>query len=231
MFVVVYFSSRTLIGGESGLLTNFNTSANSATGDLWSDYLILLGGPFAALVFAKGIVTAKVNSGTLQKTVPDDGTASLRQVLTNDDGNPDLVDTQYFIFNLVAYVYVIIGTCANNALPEIPALILVLTSPAAATYVINKSVQSNTPKVSSVVPASVKIGGRMLVGGSNFMQATEIAPLVTIGGVQAFIDAQHASDTQITVTPAPGTPSSFQPMVVTTAARVSTDQVMVEMKT
>ena len=83
-------------------------------------YLIFLGGPYAAAVFAKTIVTSRVNNGTLQKT---DGTPNhLSDVVSNDAGAVDLFDLQYTLFNLIVLAAVIGAFSLHPAdgLPEFP---------------------------------------------------------------------------------------------------------------
>jgi hypothetical protein len=84
--------------------------AQSDDKGLQSEYLILLGGPFAAAVAAKAITTAKVEDGKLPKADPDEAPGSVegfKQVFSDDAGDGDLVDTQYFLFNLVALAYLV----------------------------------------------------------------------------------------------------------------------------
>jgi hypothetical protein len=70
--------------------------------DAWSVYLVLLGGPFAALVLAKLTTSTKADNGTINKTTAPmstlDPVTGLGQVLGDDAGSPDLGDTQYFVF-------------------------------------------------------------------------------------------------------------------------------------
>ena len=232
-FAVAYMGSRALIASDKHLFEFLRKSIsdNSATGELWSDYLILLGGPFAALVFAKGIMSAKVESTKVQKTVEDDGSASLKQTLAGDSSAPDLVDSQYLLFNLVALVYVVVGLATHGRLPPIPAIILALTSPAAATYVVNKAVQQNAPAVTAVTPSLATIGDQLVVQGLNFMPAgAKRVPTVTIGGVQAYVSG-NATDSRLMITVAPGTPTDgFPELVVTTAAHISTQAKTVQIK-
>ena len=75
------------------------------------EYLLLLGGPFAAAIASKALVAGKVEDGTLTKT---EGTGSgvkarAGEAFGDDQGNTDLVDTQYLLFNLPALTYVIGG--------------------------------------------------------------------------------------------------------------------------
>jgi hypothetical protein len=69
----------------------------------------------------------------------------------NDNGDTDLVDTQYVLFTAVAVAYFVgtlvvttvdylHGSRATVGLPEIPSALLELTSLSALTYVGNKTV-------------------------------------------------------------------------------------------
>jgi hypothetical protein len=71
-------------------------------------------------------------------------------------------------------------------LPALPAILLALTSPAAAVYVLNKAVASNTPSVSSVNPSTAKVGDPIAVEGSNLRPDGTGPPTVTIGGVDGY---------------------------------------------
>lgn len=84
--------------------------------DTWSDYLILLSGPFAAAALAKGVTTYNVAAGTLQKSEPP--APSVTQLATNDYGSADLVDTQYLLFNVVAMGYSLIAVFKSPVLPR-----------------------------------------------------------------------------------------------------------------
>ena len=139
-------------------------SAKEAFGGDWNAYFLLLGGPFAAAVAAKGIVTAKVQKDPASKTnttgasesavdttdtTQADATAG--DIIMNDNGDTDLVDTQYTLFTVVAIAYFVgtlvvttidyvHGSRAAVGLPEIPSALLGLTSLSALTYVGNKTV-------------------------------------------------------------------------------------------
>jgi len=135
------------------------------TGD-WNAYMLLLGGPFAAAVIAKGITSSRTGADSSAKTPTADAAPSVtttnstgahatpKDVLQNDDGSVSLPDTQYTIFSLVAMLYflvALIGNVVNYAahtsvthigLPAIPSALLGLTSLGALTYVGNKAVTS-----------------------------------------------------------------------------------------
>ena len=100
------------------------------------EYLLLLGGPFAAAVLAKGIMTTKVENGTITKPeAPTEKSAvtGFREVISDDGGNVDLVDFQYFLFNLVALSFFLVAFLPNlgEGLPELPQFLVGLTSTSA----------------------------------------------------------------------------------------------------
>jgi hypothetical protein len=138
------------------------------------EYLILLGGPFAAAIASKAIVTTKVDNGTITK--PEKKTAAspterLGEALSDDSGNTDLVDTQYLFFNFVALVY-FLGAFINDpgaGLPQIPDVLVGLTGVSAATYVSNKAVQDQTPVLASVIPAKAGRGDEVRVLGQHLL--------------------------------------------------------------
>jgi hypothetical protein len=139
-------------------------TAQQAFGGDWNAYFLLLGGPFAAAVAAKGIVTAKVQKDPTSKTNTDAASetavataattaadATAGDLIMNDNGDTDLVDTQYVLFTAVAVAYFVgtlvmttidylHGSRTDVGLPEIPSALLGLTSLSALTYVGNKTV-------------------------------------------------------------------------------------------
>jgi hypothetical protein len=152
------------------------------TGSNWDAYLLLLGGPFASAVIAKGIVSYQTQQDSTSKsgTPAAAGTAntmsnivagqpSATDIVNGDSGSPSLLDTQYSIFSLVAIFYFAGRFIANldkyaaggvtaekaHFLPQIPSALLGLTSLAALTYVGNKTVQNQGLRVVSFAPNPV----------------------------------------------------------------------------
>lgn len=170
----------------------------------WSDYLILLGGPFAAAVLAKLAVVTKLENGTVSKPLVPGlsdpqavGAAAANDVtppsaapgglVTGDSGNLDVIDTQYVVFNLVAFVYAASIIVTRNFqsgassiekynLPVIPAVLLGLTSVAAVTYVGNKAVQQTGPKITSLTPQPAKENDVISVHGVNLVPPETSSP-------------------------------------------------------
>lgn len=178
------------------------TLAEALSGKRWDEYLLLLGGPFAAAVIAKGVVTYKVSAGTLQKS--DAPAASPAQVLTSDHGNADLIDAQYLLFNVVALAYFVVQVVRTSELPEMPAPLLALTSGTAAAYVASKAAARNAPTITSVTPTSVKPGGQVRVFGTNFDPAdkndVDRRITVALGGWTDTIYPTTSKDTEVIFT-------------------------------
>jgi hypothetical protein len=149
----------------TGMTIFAGLSAAAAFGGEWNSFLLLLGGPFASAVLAKGITVAQVNNQPTAKSVTVAAASTVASVaprtsdgpsptdlVTDDDGATSLPDTQYVVFSLVAIVF-FVGSLVRNlwtyaytasatsiALPDIPAALLGLTSLSALTYVGHKAV-------------------------------------------------------------------------------------------
>jgi len=244
------------------------------TGTDWNDYLILLGGPFAAGVLAKLTVVTKVENGQIQKTLtsaasgsalsPMASAASLAatspptdpgaraaspqagNAITNDAGELDLVDTQYLVFNFVALIYVFgvfVSRIVDQAekdnaikfsLPHVPAVLLGLTSAAAATYVGNKAALKDPPLISTLNPVSPQannlveiLGVNLLPSGSEQTITQVLVKQVTataLGTGSSFVlPAQAATATKVTFTMPSSIPSGDDvDLQVITTANVAT---------
>src|SRR3954447_3463712 len=159
-------------------------------------YLIFLGGPWAAVVLAKVIVTNKVQAGTLQKA---DGNPSAVDVVANDSGAIDPVDFQYVLFNLVVAAIVILAFWKHIAdgLPTIADFLAILTGGSAATYTINKGVTSSQPTLTGIYPQTARVGDTLTVYGTNLavVAAKDATVKVAVSGVQATVTSDAASDT------------------------------------
>ncbi len=149
-------------------------------------YVVFLGGPFAAAVIAKSVVTTGVITHTVQKSAA--AQPRIADIFSDDDGNTDLVDSQYFLFNILIAVIVLVQFIHSPRLgaPTVPDFLAVLTSASAATYVANKAVNTaNAPSVSRIVPAKVRAGGSVVALGNNFVaQGDSNTPLVYTNLVQ-----------------------------------------------
>lgn len=166
-------------------------------------YIVLLGAPFAAAVGARVITGTRTNSGTLQKSKSTSRPNAL-QVVTDDDGNVNLVDLQYTLFNLIAATFVLTQFIPHPArgIPTIPAALAVLTGVSAAVYTSNKAATSNPATITDVLTPSVLPGqiativGRNLVVGASLSDPAEDAdrPRISLIPVQDQADSGAATD-------------------------------------
>ena len=194
-----------------------------AKDDLPDEYYLLLGGPFAAAIVAKAFTSWKVENGTVVK--PDaertwNPIEGISQAVSDDAGNVDLVDMQYFLFNLVALaVYLaLLARHLSEGFPSIPEPIFGLTSAAALAYVTKKGVERSVPTVTSVVPARVRPGDSVEVTGQNLVPDHVTPPAVQVGGRKAAAVEVTPSDARgvdrITVAIPPSVETGVQKLVV-----------------
>jgi hypothetical protein len=193
------------------------------TGSNWDAYLLLLGGPFASAVIAKGIVSYQTQQDPNAKsgTLATAGTANTMSMtvadspsaadIVNGDGNePSLVDTQYSIFSLIAIFYFVGLFVANldkyaagavsvskaEWFPQIPSVLLGLTSLAALTYVGNKAVQTQGPRVVSFSPNPTPASSPVLAKLVN-LAATATQANITISVTDATGNTQSLGVTAV----------------------------------
>jgi hypothetical protein len=150
-------------------------------------YLVLLGGPFAAAVLAKGIVSSAVAN---QQTQKGQGTPTLGDVFSDDDGNTDLIDTQYIAFNILVAAIVVFQFASHPGFgaPVIPNFLAALTGTSAVAYIVNKAVTTgNAPSITQLTPSRVRPEGQVLLYGQNILlqgdDPTQVR--VTVGGQEA----------------------------------------------
>jgi hypothetical protein len=111
-------------------------------------YYVLLGFPFAAALAAKAMTQAKTKDKTLKKPRLPEGTKGVTQglaeIVSNDKGESDLMDFQYFAFNLLALTFFFLEFLPNptNGLPNIPGTLLSLSGLSTATYTTKKALES-----------------------------------------------------------------------------------------
>ena len=220
------------------------------TNGLSVEYLVLLGGPFAALIAAKQIYATKAADGDVQKV--NTVQTSLKDVLVDDRGRADLVDVQYLLFNFVALAYFFVSFAHDSAkLPSLPEGLVALTSTSALAYVGKKAVDKSRPVISNVVLAegtgTPSVGDVVRIRGLNFVPAgaegeeylrmvsvlfdavkTPVAPAgpdpARPGQPQALADANvTATEILVAVPPLELTALRSVRVVVVTAAGVETE--------
>lgn len=160
-------------------------------------YLLLIGFPAGAAVSAKAITTGQINNGTSSKTTISAkgkslGTA-ISEIVSNDQGDLDLGDAQYFVFNLVALTAFFIAFFHSPvSLPVLPDTLVGLTSASAAAYVAKKATSGAAPAppltLTAISPQKGAAGTPVSVFGSGLMNTASAdarRPEVTIGGITA----------------------------------------------
>jgi hypothetical protein len=111
-------------------------------------YLLLLGGPFATWVLAKGVVQSKVAAGRVQKVTAAEP-PPLRDIVSDDNGELSLTDVQYASFSPVALCFFYFSFLASPQaavqLPQLPEALVLVTSGSALAYLGQKSLMANGP--------------------------------------------------------------------------------------
>lgn len=159
---------------------------------LQSEYFVLLGFPLTAAVTAKALTVNKIATGAITK-VPlgaagaggnggDGGDAQssgigqgLAEIVSNDAGNTDLLDFQYFAFNLLtlAYFFVQFLTHPADGLPNLPTTLIGLSGLSAGAYTAKKALETDVQAVIIRVipdPCAHKTGTAIAINGSGFGQ-------------------------------------------------------------
>ena len=221
----------------------------AAFGSDWNSYLLLLGGPFASAVLAKGItvaqlsndptaksVTAAAGSTAISTATPTAATPSPADLVTDDGGTTSLPDTQYVVFSLVAIIF-FVGAFVRNivlyaygaqpgiALPQIPPTLLGLTSLAALTYVGHKAVPNQGLRMVTMLPNPVGPGQELTITLANLPPAATIANTSVsfqpaAGGTATNQPPSSLVNGTLSVT-APGTSGVYQVSVATAQAVTS----------
>jgi len=230
-YVLAYIGARSIVSsGRYGQFVCAGGDAhNCVQPDSWPSFLVLLGVPAAAAVVTKGVTVRKIQDGTLQKTTgTETGGGTLLQVAADDNGSADIADVQYLVFNILAFVFVVVTFVRYGVLDDVPPILLGLTSASAATYVLNKGLQSNVPAVRSVVPGVVRPDDRLLVSGTNLFPPGEgdtwHERAVKVGGVPAEVLVRDRTAGTLTVrAPSAGMATTASAVTVVTAAGLETE--------
>lgn len=154
---------------------------------LQEQYLLLLGGPFAAAVIAKAATQSKVADGTLVKAPepePSGAADGLREVISSDAGSTDVMDFQYFFFNVLALVVFAVSFIGDvrGGLPVLPWFLVGLTSTSALAYATKKSIERSRPQITGVVPERVRPGESLDIEGRYLVTPSRRPPEVAVAG-------------------------------------------------
>lgn len=158
--------------------------------ELDQEYLLVLGIPAGAAIIAKGVVQSKVDRGDLTKATQADEmdpVAGTGQLFSDDQGRADLLDFQYFGFNLLLLGFFLTKFLddADAGLPDLPDSLLALTSVGAASYVAKKGLEQDVgPTIRSLVPREGPVSTRVTVNGVNLATASNPHAEVLFGNLQ-----------------------------------------------
>jgi hypothetical protein len=152
--------------------------ASYSSGTLSPSYLLLLGFPSGAAVGAKVITVHRIASGSISKNPSaSKGTLAkaIAEIVSTDNGDLDLGDTQYFIFTLVALTAFFIAFVRDPVrLPLLPDTLIGLTSLSAAAYLAKKAL----PGAPNTFQAQ-EAAGRAEVSGHAEPQTSQISTPAT----------------------------------------------------
>jgi hypothetical protein len=176
---------------------------------LETEYYALLGLPTAAAVAAKALTVSKVAKGEVVK--PPAGREaggvgkSLAEVVSSDSGRTDLIDFQYFAFNLLALTFFLLQFVADpeDGLPEMPPTLIALTGVAVAAYTGKKALESDAPVVTAVIPRRLRQAEAtpLTVVGTGFGKDPG---RLTVEGVEIPVGADEWRDREIRTLVPPG---------------------------
>jgi hypothetical protein len=183
---------------------------------LQDEYLVVLGGPFLALVGAKALVSTSVANGSVVKTAADDAETTpahrVAQAFSDDAGQTDLVDTQYLLFGSITLLVFVIDFLRNSAkgLPTLPETLIGLSSLGATAYIANKwSARDAKPKLENLVPAKGKRGAEVILYGTNLLTVSVGGKRVPAGSeVEVFFGALEKVEVDPQSESAKSSPSS-----------------------
>lgn len=178
--------------------------------DVQEEYLVFLGGPYAAAIYVK---YRNVTGGAAKTQAPvadsatEGAAGAVKQVVADDRGEADLIDFQYVLFNALALAY-FLGTLIpelDAGFPEMPELLAGLALTSAGGYSAKKLVAQERPRLVSVFPSTltarapgapdaphVDIWARnLVVAGAEGQEP--VRPIVTIGAKEADIESIDAT--------------------------------------
>jgi hypothetical protein len=167
-----------------------------------SNILIALGFSAVTMTTAKGITSAYVAGGRVDKSATARG-----GLLTDDDGIADLSKIQLMTWTIIAiaiWVYLValrLGDIAwadtltkdTASLPDIPAALMVLMGLSQGGYLGKKLVTTDTFRLDVLVPSIAQPGARVALFGAGFGKANADDPTlpdnpdsaVLVGGLKA----------------------------------------------
>jgi hypothetical protein len=174
---------------------------------LEQQYLLLLGLPVGSAIAAKAFTQNKVAQGKLVSKLvaqPDalrpqtNVIRGIGQLFSNDANQPDLLDTQYFGFNLLLFAYFLTRFLSEQkGLPHLPDALVALAGVSAAGYVSKKGVQrDDQPAIRSITPDPAKPGDKITIQAVNLADDAHDPVVIQIG-------RQKLAGAQVHIQPGP----------------------------
>ena len=192
--------------------------------DFQDEYLLLLGGPYAAAVLAKAITSSRSET----KSEAEPGDARPAQLISDDRGDAELGDLQYTLFNAIALLFFVgafIGD-TEHGFPDLPTLMTGLALTSVAGYSAKKFLSAATPKMTSVVPPTAPPEGDLQIFGSALTvpegvseSGAAVPPTVMVGGRKVDVTAYDRvlGNDRLTLKLPVGIPAGSAPIAVTRA--------------
>jgi len=188
-------------------------------------YLLVLGIPAATAISAKAITRRQVSDGAVSKKSSQYKKKTLasafKEIVSNDQGNLDLGDAQYFIVTLGLLAVFFTAFFRDPVrLPALPDWLIGITAASAIAYIGKKTSSAARVMITAVSPqkgsrtATIKIFGS---GLGETMSGDRGVPYVTFGGLAASVQDDW-TDTLIRVTLPPSLSPGIVDVQVTTSS-------------
>lgn len=151
-----------------------------------TNYLLLLGGPYATSIGAKAITSAQSDQKTADTTTDKSVAEGVQELVGDDNGDADLGDLQFFVFNIVALVVFLVTFVpdVDSGLPQLPDYLVALTSAASLAYLGKKAFGAQPGTITSVLPGRVRPGATLTITGTGLTAGIK-EPIVAIDGVRS----------------------------------------------
>ena len=169
------------------LLIRYGGSA--APNSVPATYLALLGIPSAGGLGAKAITAQSGGKTGLAKPTTNP-VAGVAQIFSDDTGSVDLLDSQYFLFNLVllgyfvaAFWHVAAPTGTDIPLPTLPGSLLALAGVSTATYLGKKSLAGATSQVVGGATLTVTADSDVALPGGGTVTLASPGAIIVYPGV------------------------------------------------
>lgn len=172
--------------------------------ELAQNLMLAMGFTVVTAATAKGVTSSYVATGRVTKGAASSGRPSLRDLVTGDDGAPDMAKVQMLSWTFIAVVTYLLtiggtlyGGVADHKLPDIPEQLMILMGIGQGAYLGLKIVQSNTAKIFNVTPSQGKAATIATINGQGF--GTKKGSVI-FGNVAASVADSDWTDTAVKFT-------------------------------